>query len=165
MFTSLNSAFLAMPFFYLGIEIQPYIEKIGKYDNVIARLAIGVILLFLTYILARLNGRVDVDMCRWGNSFALFYLIALLGSAGMILICSVFNVEAYVVRTISKGTIFILGFNLWFIELCKLLVKWIPNYSHSNFWGCIWGALILLVSFFLILILQRYFPILLGNRK
>lgn len=163
--TSVNSALLAVPFFYLGICSNSLIDSIGSSRYAVVKVIVGVGLLVLTWFLSGFNGRVDVDLCKWGDNLLVFYLIALVGSVGIIMVGSVFGRAGVFVKTISKGTIFILGFNLYFIDICKKLVDFYSNYHHNNVFGFFWGMVILLVSFFLILFLQRYFPIVLGNRK
>ena len=163
--TSVNSSLLAVPFFYLGICMNPLLDCIGSRKYVVVKGVAGAGLLVLTWFLSALNGRVDVDLCKWGDNLFVFYALALIGSAGIILVGSIFNRAVFFVKTISKGTIFILGFNLYFIDISKRLVSLIPNYHHGNALGFVWGGVILLVSFLLILLLQRYFPVILGNRK
>ena len=74
-----DSAFLVMPFVGVGIVFRNAVMRfteIRKYWSLIALL----IIMVLWCLLAAYNGRVDANSCKMGNSFALYYIVAILGT-------------------------------------------------------------------------------------
>lgn len=93
-----DSAFLVMPFVGVGIVFCNAVMRftqIRKYWSLAALL----IIMALWCLLAAYNGRVDANSCRMGNSFALYYIVAILGTL------SFFKCSSLVCNMIGSDTL------------------------------------------------------------
>lgn len=163
---------LAFPFFALGYLIRVHNPKSNVQKNYnrhsILLSAIGVILLVaITYFASSYNGEVHLFSGHYGNNIFLFVLAALSGTAMVYLLSKLLDsVRWHGLRIISSGTIVILTFHREFIHpLSKMFDKLDMSLIMQNVAIFLSSVVIVLVFIPIIMLLERYAPILLGKRK
>lgn len=168
---ALADCMLAYPYFILGKYLsQMQIEQtcLPKTTCERWRLSVSILLLFvIVYTVSGYNGQVKMYMNMYGNSLLLFIVAALCGSAAIFALSLLLNqYSSKLLRVISSGTILILVFHR---ELLHPLLKWIGHQDlgiyTSDFLMALSSALVLLAFYPLILIVKKFFPIVLGRRK
>lgn len=104
---------------------------------------------------------------HYGNNIFLFVLAALSGTAMVYLLSKLLDsVRWHGLRIISSGTIVILTFHREFIHpLSKLFDKLDMSLIMQNVAIFLSSVVIVLVFIPIIMLLERYAPILLGKRK
>lgn len=170
---------LSFPFFALGYLLR----YAGRRNNMVSRgmhafssPTIGRSVFFpvwfiftalLTFFLSSFNGEVHMFSAHYGNNIFLF-----LGASitGIIMIGSLSmwlnKVHWSGLRIISTGTIVILTFHREFVHpLSKLIDKLDINILEQNLLIFVLSVAIVLVFIPIIMILERYVPILVGKRK
>jgi fucose 4-O-acetylase-like acetyltransferase len=168
---SIDSAFLAFPFFSLGyffkVARPMYIEKYfteNKMKHVLCKLSLSTIAFLITIFLCKINGRIDINMLNYGRNIILFYTTAIFGVFMIINISTIFIQENIIIKTISTGTILILAYHGY---ASAPIVRFIGMYSKDlNIFIAILISLVsTLIMIFPIIIAKRYFPIIIGRRK
>lgn len=155
---------LAFPFFALG-----YLARMNPSPTCGAwvRTCGALIFALLTYAVSSFNGEVHMFSAHYGNSILLFVIAALTGTAMVYALSRLLdNVHLGGVRTISSGTIVILTFHRELVHpLSKLFGKLDMGVIAQNI--AIFAASVAIVIVFIpiIMLLERYAPILLGKRK
>ena len=105
----IDSAMLALPFFIFGSECKSFIGK--QYSIYLLP-----ILLLAMIVINHYNGRVDINICKYGNSLMLAYIGGLCGTMFII------NVSRYLcggVKRYASGILLIVGYNLLAIMIAK----------------------------------------------
>lgn len=169
-----DTMMMAIPFFLIGIWGKHLLfmmyKKIGTIEKCMAFLLLFVVFLLLN----NYNGRVDMAICKYGNSMIVFWLTEIIGTI-MILIASIIVEALYLkyckrismggVLLTAQGTVMILGFNLivisYVVEIVKLLI---PLYYGTNITGMFIGLIILICFIPPIFIAKKYFPAIIGYR-
>ncbi|WP_165020933.1 acyltransferase family protein [Dysgonomonas sp. ZJ279] len=165
----IQSALLAIPFFLFGYFLKKnnVIQLIRALPLYMHLIIFSVISLIVIYIgLYNSNGHiVELFHCFWGRNLFLFYFVAILASLSIFIIC--FQLDKYsskLLTTIANNTILIIGTNY-------LLIRWLDAaWSHFDlpvvpFFSLFSSLFILIAHYPIILILERYFPEILGKRR
>ena len=151
----IDSAMLAMPFFVIGCECKSFIgKKISIY--------LLPILLFAMIFINHYNGRVDINICKYGNSLLLAYLG---GFCGSLLIINVSRIFFGGVRRYASGLLIIVGYNLIAIMIAKKV--WcllFPDIQITSLIGAVIAVFICFAFVPIIEFCKRYFGVVLGNR-
>ena len=118
------SIVMGLPFFCIGFfvkdkivenKFQPNFLSELKYVGFIALLSV---LIACTVILSMINGRVECSKVYYGSNIMLFYVNALLGISCVVLFSKIIgSVLNTFVIVICRGTLFVLGFHIFFIQL------------------------------------------------
>lgn len=167
---------LAFPFFALGYMLRHYgsgikallhrlVENPRRRNTVLCVATVA--LAAITYVLGTLNGEAHMFSAHYGSSIVLFTIAALTGTAMVFTLSMLLDgIHWSGLRAISSGTIVILTFHR---ELIHPLSKLI---GHSGFGLAAQNAVIFVSSVAIvivfipvILLLERYAPILLGKRR
>ena len=115
----------------------------------------NIILLTIIFIvMPLLNGRCDILDNNYGLSYILFVANALLSTILLFSICSKFPSNKFI-KTISKGSLVVLGTH---IPLLHSL-----NYIFSGKMSATYPIITIILCFFIITILEKHIPILLGR--
>ena len=168
-----TNVFLAFPYFFLGYVISTnfeeklsiWIKRIRQY-KFRAFLCI-IALLVVQFVLSNFSGSVRMFKGMYGDSILLFFVLGVLGTIICFLISVLLdNVRFEAIGIISVGTMVILQFHR---DLYHPLGKIVKSIATD---GTLEGVLSFLASFLvllafvpIIMLLQRYFPLLIGNRK
>lgn len=155
---SFTDVFTAYPMFCIGVYIKTQIKTL--YRKVESRKSIISVFCCMCIFLAcsKLNGYVWMYRCGYGQDLLLFFIGALSGTFLIFFVSYYLRRSSHVI-TISKGTILILGFHSYFIDLFRNIIP------SSTFLDYIFSALIIVLFIPLIKITERYFPMVLGKNR
>jgi fucose 4-O-acetylase-like acetyltransferase len=171
---SINSAFMAFPYFYAGYLLRraDLMETLSRIRPP-ARIAIALIGYVIVCAAAWFNEEVDINNFITGNDFLLMYLCGLTGIASTILLASLYRSPRRAVSIISSGTVFIMAshglVNIYLYRLLELLGIQYNSYDAWTYTGtavliamCIINVLLTIP---VIMLIRRFAPVLLGGRK
>lgn len=150
------------PFMGLGI----YLKESGMMSafNPKAKWAIcaavggGILFLYLIHI----NQWCDIMYNRYNSSFIVFFVNAVLGSLLLFYVC-LFLKRSSIVEVLSVGTLIILGCHTRIAAVGSSVIH--KFYDNEIFDGLVSPIISMLVSYFIIIMSQKYCPILLGKIK
>lgn len=158
---------VAYPFFLTGYLLKKYALDITEWTSLLSRKKILLILFVLcdiTYVITKINGAPWMYTNGFGANYILFYIGGISGT--MIVFFISFKLKTFngkVLETLSKGTIIILGFHIYFIKATHVVNNHIiPLHLHIT--SYLASIFILLIFYPIILFCKRYFPIILGSR-
>ena len=171
---AVTNVMLALPFFMLGNYVRTRRDDIINsintlsclYDNTTKKCLIALLLLAATYFIGIKNGCADLFQCQYGNSLWMFAIGSICGCMMIFLICLALDkVNWKGNNIISSGSIVILVFHR---ELLHPMLKAINKLDCSSLTETtlVFAAAVIATTAFIpiILILKRYFPIVLGTR-
>ena len=115
-----------------------------------------IILFFLFIIFPFINGYVSLGDYNFGGNYLLFVVNAILSSILLLTISWKIPHSNYTV-TISKGTLVILGTHMPILQILNLLLP--------NTLSLIFPFITMIVCYYIIVLCERYCPILLGKWK
>lgn len=155
------NCFSVAPLFILGIFCRKKIYIIEKYTKKINRLLCIIITFSLLILLSQYNGYVQCYAHNYGNNIILFYINAVLGIYTLFLITTYLNnLSLKWNKTISQGTILILGFHYLFIIFFNEI------YKTNNLGITMLYALFIIIIFIpIIQFIHNYFPWIIGKNK
>ncbi len=151
---------MAYPFFILGFYLRKKKNLPVKFNNLPIQIAGLIILLIIMVIGTNHNGYVWMYLNEYGNNFLLFLLDGLCGTIIIYIISKWLNDRfARSIITISKGTIIILGFHYYLIDLI--------NYYLPTAHGIVYlYSLVIIITFIpIIRFSAKYLPILIGKYR
>lgn len=154
------NSLMALPFYYAGYKYRTQITGIAQNIKPFAAWAFVFIGFVLTVLLSRLNGRVSMMGCGFGQrffpvSYCLFYLNALVGSS-MILLLSTRIRQFKFITLLSMSLISILGFQGLFVPFFIGKIAVVP--------AIIIALLIIVICYSLHQLTLRWFPRIYGNK-
>jgi fucose 4-O-acetylase-like acetyltransferase len=142
-----------LPFFVLGI----YLRKNDKLLNFKGLYLLGIIGVILAYF----NRMVNVLFIDYGKNVILFYIVATILSVSFLSVMKTFfNKGNEFVKNISIGTLFIIGFHQTAISLLEEIIP-VTNMAIN----LAYTTIIMLSSYLFIRILNKYFPLMLGQSR
>lgn len=157
---AITNVLVAYPFFIIGVFLSKFKHIISEYNHYTSMLIIFIICIILIIICGCYNDDVWMYKVGYGNCLLLFLIGGLSGSIAIFIIskflcgfCQKWTI------TISKGSIIILGFHVYIIWFAH---RYLSTPSVIDFFL----SLIILIAFIpIILVLERYFPIILGKYR
>lgn len=166
-FFSIDSAFLALPFYIVGFLFKKYnwIELFSKrWKHLIVAVACWLYLAF--YGLK--NGEISLDGTLWGNNIILFYINAIVGSMACIYTFKAFELRNAWVSKVGASTLSILGTHSYLNKVGTVAAVLMFNVSPSAI--PLWYIIMLsfMAMAFGVLVdkfLTRYLPWSLGKSK
>lgn len=158
---SLLNVLLAYPFFVMGNIIHPYLGNIGNRQIGKVDLFLLPIALFTVYFLAMINGTVDVCYFSYGNNVIFFIIGSLMGTIFVYEISKMFeHIDKACLRTLSLGTIVILGFHGLFVS--HLFSKIVGG---QNLLAILFSMIIVLLFVPIIYFVEKHIPYLVGIKR
>lgn len=150
----------SLPFFVLGYMMKGKLEKLMQKWNLKAALLFT--LLFL--ILCLYIGRCDIYGNNYGKSYILFFFNAILGSSIFFGFCNYLKRNDSI-EIFSKGTLLILGMNMFFRNISKIIINvfHIDSLFGHDIIPWIQGLFVILLCYFPIKLLLKRTPYLLGK--
>jgi hypothetical protein len=119
----------------------------------------------ITIFINDYNGRVDMCTGSYGKNIVFYYLCGISGTLFIFSLSWLLN--SYTnkfVRTISLGTVILIGFNLLSISVAKKMISFIaPHLEISTIVGSVISVAILIAFYPIILFLQKRFSTVLGK--
>lgn len=168
-----TDALLAMPFFMFGnlgssLFADRFNGFVGKLSHtaVMSRVLMAAVFFAATYVIGLYNGSASMFMCRFGDNFGLFVLGAFTGCFAMLVVANLLDkVRLSVVGVIAGGSIVILEFHREFLHpVMKIINKSDLPLTLENILIFLLAVAATLAFVPIILILKRYFPVVLGRR-
>lgn len=165
---ALNSVFLAIPFFAIGYVLSHFFTR--KYSNLI-EVTYLLTCVVVVIIIGLFNGSVDINNNQYGNNIILYLICGVAGSLAIFslskLVCVKIPYESRLINVLSKGTLLMVGFSAtlssMYISIIDNAVSFIS--VDSNATGMIIGFLVLISFYPLTILVDRYFPAIIGFRK
>ena len=175
---SVQNVLISFPFFYLGWLLANKEEawfnkitngiKLNTEQFRIVTIMLVVLGLFVVYRIGEHNGLAKMYECQFGNSLGLFLTGGVLGTVVVYLISlSLDSLTFPWVKTLSVGSIVILGYQYYPIKVYGLvmMIDKLAPYKHNGFLTLVYSFLVMWLFVFVIKVVQRHFPIILGGRK
>lgn len=155
---------MSMPFFILG-----YILKkngiIGKLKGSRkSSLFLATICGVLTYIMFQLNGGANMSLLAYGENYAYFYVSAIAGSMMIILLSiQLNNINFYILAKLCRGMLAIVAWH--YIAMDLVFKRMLHIYEMPVVLAAITAIFVVIAFYPLIGLLEKYAPIVIGNRK
>lgn len=150
---------ICLPSFLIGYMLKRY-NVLTLLDMVkpILRNVLLAVLLCGMLIIGRLNGFVIVFKCTVGKDIFIYYVVGTVMSIIIMYILSKFlNKENKIIKTISTGTILILGLHVAMIDG----IGW--GLTKSSVLAILVSVVIMVVCYVLIVVTLKYFPFLVSD--
>ena len=139
-----------------------------------ADLLIGVNLLVVLFFLSRLNPSVDLHYCIFGNPF-IFFPAAVIGSLGLIFTCKSTELIknrklVFPLKYLGKNSLIIMltHLDLYILYVSEVFAMHFNKYISTEFgapFNIMIVVFVLIAEVFVIEIINRYFPFLIGKQK
>jgi fucose 4-O-acetylase-like acetyltransferase len=167
-FFSFRCGIFAFPFFAMGYisrkkSLIPTIHKKEK-GRVGLYVTLGIIGFILFYWLVPLNGRPDINYLLYGNNMILFYLIGMIGTISTIYLSFLYTRKFEIITIIANGTIFMMAFHKLLNWYLFRIIRFAGIETNLTVVLCV-SLLNIVLSIIPILIIQKYFPLLIGKKK
>ena len=135
-------------FFSIGLWIKDRLPSVqASYKSIVPMACFA-------FVLPLINGKSDIYGNQFGLSYAIFVINASLSTLLLIIITSRIQTMK-VVRIVSKGTLVVLGMHRPILQILNFLL---PNTLSPIF-----PFITIVVCYYIILLCERYCPILLGK--
>lgn len=157
---------MAFLFFFIGFYTKK-IDILSLLKSKYLAFFIFAILFVLLIFTSKYNGRVDMYACDYGKNPLLFHFNAIIGIAMTLALCISLNqIGLKFIKTIASGTILIMALHLNkpFI-LYKIIELFGINIHPTIVTNIVASIVIIMLFYYPILFVQRYMPVLIGNRK
>lgn len=152
------NVFTAYPFFVLGVFVRDYRYLFNEWDNRVMLFLAFLCGLFIVISCCHFNGFVSLFQCDYGGNMLLFLLGGISGSIMIFAVSKLLGHTSKIVGIISRGTIIILGFH-------KLFISLVGAFFPSSYLDIIFAALIVVLFVPLIIIIEKYFPLMAGKYR
>ena len=172
---AVTNSFLAIPFFYLGHWlkvsrldwVEAMIDGIKRISSYVS-LLICVVLWVIIYVCSGYNGPVWMYCGNYGNNIFLFYLLGIWGTWTVFIVSVLLDsVRLKAITAISTGTIVILQFHRdVYHPLGKFILEqgWV-EVGSMGVATLVASGMVLLAFVPIIVIVGKWFPVLLGGRR
>lgn len=144
--------------FALGYYLRQYKNRfISFHPSFNTAITIIVFCSLLIVLCGILNGEVWLYNNGYGRSFTLYLIGAICGALLVYTISKLIDSQfKSIIYILSFGNIITLGFHQLFVNIIRI------HFNSSSYYPYIWGLVILLVFYPIILFCKSYFPIILG---
>lgn len=149
----------AYPFFSFGIFLQEYKRVLNDLDGKLLAL-VFVFALFLVRASIFHNGFVAMYYCNYGGSMFWYIVGGVAGSIMTFAVAKFLGKAPKVVTIISRGTIIILGFQSYFIDILKSFAHF-PLFFSSCI-DILYAAVIVVAFVPIIMFVEKYCPLMIG---
>ena len=150
----------ALPFFLIGAylgRMKETLDDVTSWKTLLLLSGIGVCFLCIS---GHYNGgNIWMYICKYGKDIYWFIIGGVAGTLAIYAFSKMINKPHRYVETISTGCIVILGFHGYFINLVRLF------YPTPSFVDFIFSAVIIVAFIPIILVVERFFPLLLGKYR
>jgi fucose 4-O-acetylase-like acetyltransferase len=167
---SLDSAFLALPYFVVGNIMKKHKMirgyKINGIKNIILVLGIFIICFMILILTVPLNGRIDINEFNFGMNILLFYPIGMIGIISTIILSQIYQKRIKIIEFISNGTIIIMAFHG---IVSSIILRVIGLRGEEIIINPFIAGLVAIIGVIIFVIptifIKKYFPIILGRKK
>lgn len=166
-FFSLDSAFISIPFYFVGYIIKKY-RLLDWVKNRWGMLGISALCWLYTASIGVRNGFINIDGSVMGHNVLFFYLNGLIGSLACIYFFKFINIENNYLQKIGAGSLTILGTHGYINKLATVIGVLILGVAPSEIplWYIVLSSIIAL--FFGVYVeksLFKYCPAMIGKFK
>ncbi len=175
----LKSVLLAYPFFAIGfglnkvtLPFQLYTDKYLHRNKFLCSkvwlLSCGLLLMLICYLFGKMNGQVEMSGGTFGNSIAVMYFNATIGSLGVFFICKALPPNLNWLSFIGMNTLIILGLHSMVQTSLRYVLNWmlgIPVHNYPLSLAVLTTSISIFIIVPIILLLNKYIPTLVGKRK
>ena len=158
--TSLINLFCCYPFFIIGFYIAKYKRELVSYKITPITIIYFIISLACVIVCYLYNDDVRMYTSYFGDNIFLYLLGGVSGAAMIFFICKL--LEGYNLgwlKTISVGSIIILGFHIFFIQVLRKI------FTEPSLLDYVWSLLIIFIFVPIITFIQKYLPLLIGKYR
>ncbi len=156
-----TNVLVCMPMFLMGVFLKPLKTSLTNLHHYAIEGALLVVAVTLVWFCGQYNGYVWMYLCGYGNYYILYIIGGMAGTLLLYVFSLWLNRLPYrsMVTTLSQGSILIIGFHIVIVRRLAELPNrlWLEDLLFS---------LLILISFIpIILLTDRFFPLLLGHYK
>lgn len=167
LYARMDVALMAFPLYVFGYILNRYIHwgTVIKNARLMQFSIIAIILFVLCYFMGIYNGHVEFSAASYGNSLALMYMTAIIGTLAVFCLSHVICNNKQI-STLGKGTAVILGLHSPIQQAVKEVVALIFNIPTRNYSLIIAIPMVLLVAALHIPIINLFnkrYPTLIGK--
>lgn len=182
LFFCLDNTLMAVPYFCFGYILKVGYNNINNFENYtkifksikgcVLNIFVSTITIIMLFLILKFNGLIQMNLKISNNllhkSLILSYIGGILGTLLVFNISKIFSQENKFVALISKNTLFIIfsHFLLLFIfSWCNIrsFLCYFDNFILKFLYATIISVIILVINYFVINIIQKVCPILLGK--
>jgi fucose 4-O-acetylase-like acetyltransferase len=172
---SLDSAIMGFPLFVFGYYLKRLIDSISL--NKFQLLALSAVCLVSVWLLSQWNGEVHISRCIYGRNLAAYYLVAVVGSIGLLAFTMLFStIRIPLLLYLGESTILIMAFHTIIFSIIRMLYSVLVGANMRDVTIAflnginVWIALVLVIitvisSLIPIYVINRYFPFVVGKTK
>ena len=148
----------AYPFFAFGVFVHDFICKVSEWNNKIKLVLVFICSLFFVWISDHNNNYVAMYRCDYGGNLLFFLVGGVAGTMMIFALSKLFRHTFKPITIISRGTIIILGFHIFFIDLVRVFLP-------KSYFDIFLAVVIVLLFIPLITMVERYFPLMVGKYR
>jgi fucose 4-O-acetylase-like acetyltransferase len=165
---SIDSSLLAFPFFVIGnlLKKSNYMKILEEKIRNIFFLLVAIGGYILLVIFVPFNGRIDINSFNYGKNIILFYLLGMVGICSTIFLSLLYRHGNKMITIIAKGTTIIMAFHgISTGIIFRILGLRGEEIIINPFVGILVSTVSISLFIFPIIIINKYFPILMGGKK
>ena len=148
---------MASPFFYIGSLLRVKKKQLDDFKSVKLQIPLFICCLGIVYLCGKYNGGVWMYIDGYGNNILLFIIGGMSGTTMVFVVSKWLNgIYHQVVTDLSNGTIIILGFHYYVIDLIR---KISPSVTYLD---PIFAIAIILIFVPVIWFVEKHIPYLMG---
>lgn len=156
-----TNVLVCMPMFLMGVFLKPLKTSLTNLHHYALEGALLVVAVTLVWLCGQYNGYVWMYLCGYGNYYTLYIIGGMAGTLLLYVFSLWLSRLTYrsMVTTLSQGSILIIGFHFVIVRRLTELPNrlWLEDLLFS---------LLILISFIpIVLLTDRFFPLLLGHYK
>lgn len=155
---SIISVFIAYPFYAFGIYLRKYKTSLNSINGKKYMWGIFVISFIFFLISSHYNDYVWMYKCYYGRNLFLFLLSGIFGTCCVFVLAKLLGRTSKIILIISKGTIIILGFHMYFIKIYRA-------FFQNSYVDFIVAAIIIIFFIPMIILFNNYFPLIIGKYR
>ena len=160
MSNAIINATVAYPFFISGVYLRRWEAAISRRCHPVVEVLCLVACMAVVAICASLNGNVWMFVNGYGKNFLLFLLGGYAGTVGVLIVSKwMRDFWSASIVTISTGTIIILGFHYYVINIIQKMGIDVPMLDY------VFAALIVIAFIPIIRFTEKHFPYLIGKYR
>lgn len=148
----------AYPFFSLGIFVRDYKDMLNKWNNLAFFVFSFVCGLLIVSFCCFYNDDIEMYRCGYGGNMFLFLVGGVAGSIIIFLVSKLLGHASKPVIIISRGTIIILGFHKFFIDLVRL-------FFPVSYFDVVFAVIIVFILIPVIIMIEKFFPLMAGKYR
>ena len=148
----------AYPFFAIGAYAKKYKNRLNAFNNMKVLGFVFLVCTYIVYLCGYYNEHIWMDCCDYGSNMFLFLLGAIAGIICVFVLSKCIGRAPKAVTIISRGTIIILGFHLYFV----ILIRRLFDVSLLDY---IFAAIILVAFIPIIQFVGKKCPLMIGKYR